>query len=207
MADAADISLVPGRTCGACDVCCTALTIDDPEFQKPHGLSCKHLRAEHGCGIYESRPGLCRTWFCGWRRLGWVRAGLRPDLSGVLTGIMPVPDETGAPTQAVGLFIGLLTRNALRAEGLAETAAAAVRAGIPLFLRVPGPPGYSTSQIALNQALAGPVAARDKAAVLRVLQDARAQALRGQFVPLRMKHGTGPDGYWIDPADRDRLPR
>jgi len=34
--------LVPNRECGDCNVCCAALTIDDPALQKPPGFRCRN---------------------------------------------------------------------------------------------------------------------------------------------------------------------
>lgn len=62
------------RTCGSCNACCTLLRIDpEPGFStrldnaediaKPAGVPCRFLTAE-GCGIYEVRPLVCRTFKC-----------------------------------------------------------------------------------------------------------------------------------------------
>src|SRR5580693_3027169 len=84
MVEAVSGDLVAGRECGPCNACCTALTIDDPDLQKVQGYRCKHSQRDGGCGIYAARPQTCQEFFCGWRRLKWVRETLRPDRSGVL---------------------------------------------------------------------------------------------------------------------------
>ena len=44
----------PGGACGACDVCCVALTIDDPALRKAQGYRCHHVVIlGNGCGIYD----------------------------------------------------------------------------------------------------------------------------------------------------------
>src|ERR1700727_3622496 len=63
----ADIAPVPGRVCGDCTVCCTAMAIDKPEIQKEAGVTCRYCRG--GCTIYETRPPLCHDYYCGWRQL------------------------------------------------------------------------------------------------------------------------------------------
>jgi hypothetical protein len=75
--------LVPGRQCGECVACCRILKIDTPELHKPAGVLCPHSTGT-GCGIYETRPNQCRTWFCLWRRIGALPDEVRPDRCGVV---------------------------------------------------------------------------------------------------------------------------
>lgn len=77
------LPLAAGRECGGCVVCCEVLPVDDREFQKPGGVLCKHCSSK-GCGIYATRPAVCREWFCGWRRVAELPDELRPDRSGIL---------------------------------------------------------------------------------------------------------------------------
>ena len=65
--------LVPGRDCGTCNVCCVALTINDPALKKVQGYRCPNTLPDKSCAIYESRPRTCRTFYCGWRRLKWIK--------------------------------------------------------------------------------------------------------------------------------------
>lgn len=55
------------RTCGTCDLCCTAPGIK--ELAKPPGVRCAHLEGEPGasCAIYASRPRPCYSFHCLWR--------------------------------------------------------------------------------------------------------------------------------------------
>lgn len=169
-----DPVLVPGRDCGTCNVCCVALTIDEPALQKPQGYRCRNARPDNSCAIYETRPDTCRTFFCGWRQLKWVRETLRPDVSGVLVK-MHGERSAKSGTERLGIAVTLLTNASLKAEGLAETVAAAVAADLPVYLHVPGPPGYTAGQARINEVLADAVAARDKAGILRILRQARAK--------------------------------
>ena len=175
--------LVAGRTCGSCNVCCVALTIDDPALQKAQGYRCRHAQRDNSCAIYETRPQTCRTFFCGWRRLKWIRETLRPDSSGVLVRLH---NEVSAAdgTQRAGVIFTLLNGAALKAEGLAESVAAAVSAGVPVYLHVPGPPGYTAGRARLNEALGDAVHFKDKAAVLQILRRARAMGRAGDYEPI-----------------------
>ncbi|QNN22761.1 hypothetical protein HED60_10945 [Planctomycetales bacterium ZRK34] len=70
------------RQCGQCNVCCTAMLVRP--LDKPAGMRCAH-QTDTGCGNYENRPSVCRTWYCMWVRDG---AGIfteehRPDKLGV----------------------------------------------------------------------------------------------------------------------------
>ncbi|WP_184015685.1 YkgJ family cysteine cluster protein [Sphingobium boeckii] len=81
------------RDCGACTMCCTVLTVDTPEFEKPAGRPCVHL-ALHGCNIHAARPHICRTWFCAWRRIAGMPDDARPDRSGILVSLDFVRDPS-----------------------------------------------------------------------------------------------------------------
>ncbi|MDE4910377.1 hypothetical protein PQI07_06630 [Methylobacterium sp. 092160098-2] len=74
---------VAGRECGECVMCCKALHIDTQELKKPPDVLCVHNTGT-GCGIYETRPSVCRTWLCLWRRIETLPQHMRPDRSGLL---------------------------------------------------------------------------------------------------------------------------
>ena len=57
---------------------------------------------------------------------------------------------------------------------------------------MPGPPGYTSGQARINEALQHAVQTRDKAAVLEVLRLARQQGRSGKFVPIRLKERALP---------------
>jgi hypothetical protein len=189
--------LVAGRTCGSCNVCCVALTIDDPALQKAQGYRCRNTLPDKGCAIYEARPETCRTFFCGWRRLKWLRETLRPDSSGVLVRLI-YGSAAEKGTKRLGVVFTLLNDAALKADGLAESVAAAVAADLPVYLHVPGPPGYTASQARINEVLSDAVHARDKAAVLQILRRARAQGKAGKHEPIVFARR--PDGSAEPPA-------
>jgi hypothetical protein len=58
-------AVVPGRSCGACSLCCKLLRID--ALEKPNGQWCAHCApGRGGCKIYNNRPEECRLFYCGW---------------------------------------------------------------------------------------------------------------------------------------------
>jgi Fe-S-cluster containining protein len=169
-APVADPYLVAGRECGSCNVCCVALTIEDPRLHKAQGYRCKHARRDNGCAIYETRPQSCRSFFCGWRRLKWVREALRPDRSDVLVRLNgEFSPEDGQERLAVEFMF--LSPTALEAEGIAETIAAAVAARIPVSMSVPGRPGYTYAHARINEPLEEAVKTRNKPAMLAILAE------------------------------------
>jgi hypothetical protein len=65
--------VVPGRACGTCTLCCKVIAVND--FGKLPGVWCPHCIRGKGCGIYETRPTDCRTFFCEWM----LEKGLGPE--------------------------------------------------------------------------------------------------------------------------------
>jgi hypothetical protein len=56
---------VDGRSCGNCSLCCKLAKVD--ELDKPSGVWCRHCApGRGGCTIYETRPPVCRNYFCSW---------------------------------------------------------------------------------------------------------------------------------------------
>lgn len=183
--------LVPDRDCGDCNVCCVALTIDDPALQKVQGFRCQNTLPDKTCAIYDGRPRTCRVFFCGYRRLKWVKDTLRPDRSDVLVNLQHESKPGETPVR-MGVTFTLLTTAAVKAEGLAESVAAAVSAGVPVYVQIPGPPGFTWAQARIDEALRPAVYARDKAAILRLLQQAHRQGRKGDFEPVKLSGRTPP---------------
>jgi hypothetical protein len=73
--------LAPGRQCGECVACCDLLYV--PELKKPARQRCPDCTGT-GCGIWETRPSVCRNWHCVWRMLGAMPPETRPDKLGVM---------------------------------------------------------------------------------------------------------------------------
>jgi uncharacterized cysteine cluster protein YcgN (CxxCxxCC family) len=56
---------IPQRACGDCSMCCKLAKVD--ELDKPAGVWCRHCApGRGGCTIYETRPPVCRNYFCSW---------------------------------------------------------------------------------------------------------------------------------------------
>jgi hypothetical protein len=51
------------------------------ELSKPQGTWCTHCKPGRGCGIYETRPTVCRTFMCAWLMHSDVGPEWRPDKS------------------------------------------------------------------------------------------------------------------------------
>lgn len=77
-------SLVSNRECGECMVCCQYLSISAPGLNKPADVLCGNCIINRGCSIYDTRPNVCRTWHCLWRRMESLPDALRPDRSNVI---------------------------------------------------------------------------------------------------------------------------
>jgi len=180
--------LVPGRDCGDCNVCCIALTIDDPGLHKVQGVRCANALPDNRCGIYAARPGTCSTFHCGWRQLKWVRPSLRPDTSGVL---IRLDRRAVAGTRVVSVIFTLLHKDALQADGLAEAMATAITTGHPVFLEVAGQPGYTYGAARMDEVLALSVQLRDKTAMLDILRQALAEGGDGPARPIVLDQRSG----------------
>ena len=75
----------PSRECDECTHCCSGvlrLEVDGEVIRPGHG--CRHCQTS-GCGIYASRPAVCRDFVCGWLRDdSALPPWLRPDRSGMI---------------------------------------------------------------------------------------------------------------------------
>ncbi|TCP34220.1 YkgJ family cysteine cluster protein [Sphingomonas sp. BK235] len=107
------------RDCGDCTVCCTTLKVDAPGLRKPAGVPCVHLGAG-GCGIHAERPGICRAWFCAWRRLAELPEAARPDRSGLLVSINYVREPRNC-LEGVSIMVRQLDGSTAIADGTAAT--------------------------------------------------------------------------------------
>jgi len=62
---AAAPALAPGRSFGACSLCCKVQPVG--ELSKPAGQWCIHCVPGSGCAVHADRPQACRAFFCAWR--------------------------------------------------------------------------------------------------------------------------------------------
>jgi len=84
--------VVAGRECGTCTLCCKLIAVAD--LAKQPGDWCPHCVRGKGCGIYETRPTECRTFFCHWM----VEKGLGPDWKPEKSKLILVTGEGGHMT-------------------------------------------------------------------------------------------------------------
>lgn len=144
------MELIPGRDCGDCTVCCTALNIDTPELQKKSGQTCQHCTAK-GCGVYETRYPVCRGYFCAWRTVDIFDDDWRPDRSGV----MPYVETDGISqdfdlSTGIGLMLLGHAGRIVRQAWFQDFVVTGVMNSVPLFLSLPGPVGYQAATASLN---------------------------------------------------------
>jgi hypothetical protein len=66
-------------------------------LKKLGGTACEHQVPGVGCGIYDSRPAICRSYRCLWLQ-GGLRDGDRPDRLGALLDLV---SAGGAPRLAI----------------------------------------------------------------------------------------------------------
>ncbi len=76
---------VAGRQCGDCAMCCKLGSIK--EVNKPDGQWCQHCSTRKGCDIYETRPEVCRTYYC-YYMLSTLNEDWRPTTCKFMVSIM-----------------------------------------------------------------------------------------------------------------------
>jgi uncharacterized protein len=84
---------IPGKACGECTLCCKVLDI--VELAKPAGTLCSGCvrSVSGGCGIYATRPQVCRAYECLWKGDRAMSPQMRPDRVGTLLMEDPDSDE------------------------------------------------------------------------------------------------------------------
>ncbi len=83
------------RSCGTCIACCVIPHIDTPELKKPVDTQCANCTGT-GCAIHASRPEICRSFECGYKRLIGMPPEARPDRCGAMITI-----EVDSPASGV----------------------------------------------------------------------------------------------------------
>jgi hypothetical protein len=128
------------RECGPCRACCQELKIDTPELKKKAGLLCRHHTGT-GCGIYATRPPVCRQFLCGWRLFEQLDETWRPDLSGVLIVKRAAGDVAKDYRDAEhGLSIVITGGEAaIRRPGFAEYVVGLLKRGVPVEMSATSP--------------------------------------------------------------------
>jgi len=159
---------IPKR-CGACSVCCKDLTFVMDGALKLAGVMCPHATPPHGCGIHQTRPSLCRAYFCGWHHLPSLGEEWRPDQSEVLISLR-APDG-----QQEGIDFTLLgSHERLVWLPLVRYIATLIVDGAPVYLSLPGALGYQSPWVYLSDiaVLKDAIAARDLDATTAALKAA-----------------------------------
>ena len=144
------MTLIPGRECGDCTVCCVVPNIDKPEIQKLSGARCRHCTGG-GCAIYDSRPPVCRAFYCAWRTVDIFERGLaarqirragaggdRRHSGAFRTFHRHRPDAGGQCHKIV------------RQKWFQDFVVTGVMNSVPLFLSLPGPRGHQAATVFLN---------------------------------------------------------
>lgn len=72
-----NLDLVPGRSCDGCTLCCKLMGIED--IGKARGQWCPDCDKTRGCKIYDTRPEACRTFHCGYLRIGHLDERWKPS--------------------------------------------------------------------------------------------------------------------------------
>ena len=191
--DVRELLPIPGRECGSCVVCCYVPNIDTPEFKKPPGVVCANCTGK-GCGIYETRPSVCRTFHCGWMVTPDLGEDWRPDRSGVLLASRPdIPTPAGAKSGwQLAVFGG---ETAIRRVSFVEKVVSLVSRGVPVMLVASGPMGSPYSSMVLNEPLAEAVKKNDLEGALALLLAVHSHLLERAYKPeSRNSRGSPIDG-------------
>jgi hypothetical protein len=166
----ADNQLVSGRECGRCTVCCKALKIDVPELKKLAAVLCEHCTEGIGCKIYETRPSVCKGWYCGWRRMRYLGDDWRPDRCGVLIDVIGKGQGIPARFPQIGLKFDVVdSPRVLNWDPLIRFIGLQIERGIPVFLGVPAAVGYERRKVFLNSLMAQAVASHDRTLMIKGL--------------------------------------
>lgn len=187
MSDQDEPYLVPGRECGACVACCRDLAILHDGMNKLPGVTCEHCLAGGGCAIYASRPGVCRTYHCGWRSLPNMDESWRPDRSGILINLEI--GEEGADANLI--LVG--DPAVLESDRFAGMAAGFVASDTAAYLVLPSGVGFMSYHVLLNALLAPAIARRDLAEVKAILRECH-ETLKAQ-PPVPVGPGQMGPGY------------
>ncbi len=130
-----DIVLGPAiaaRACGDCVACCQVLNIDAPELVKPANQICRHCTGQ-GCAIHDTRPQVCRTWDCVWRRIESMPLETRPDHLGVLFTIDRQADPQSIFDRLYFVARAVDEPEALKKQPTLDAAAMLAHGPLPIF--------------------------------------------------------------------------
>ncbi|MEO1492796.1 MAG: hypothetical protein AAFV19_11640 [Pseudomonadota bacterium] len=75
-------TIVPGRSCEDCAMCCYMLKID--ALDKPGGQWCQHCPTKKSCGIHGQHPQECRDFLCGYLTVASLDEAWKPSKSKII---------------------------------------------------------------------------------------------------------------------------
>ncbi|HEX5280024.1 MAG TPA: hypothetical protein VFW28_08085 [Micropepsaceae bacterium] len=187
MKDTAEIrqtAVVNGRQCGTCTVCCKIPPIHTKELRKTANLLCRHCDEGRGCRIYETRPAVCRGFYCEWLLNPRIPATWRPERSGIFIERIAREHIEAIPDGYVAdyvLSVMLFRSDAVERPALGEIIADYIAGRVATFLTIPGPAGHLPAQMFLNEFLESAVAKRDFTEMMVTLRQALATLSRQEF--------------------------
>jgi hypothetical protein len=154
------------RPCGDCIACCVVPLIDTPELKKPEGEVCPNCSGK-GCAIYDSRPEVCRTFNCAWKRIPSMPPETRPDKLGVMFTL-----ERHLPPRNVFehlYFVGVATGDprALDSPMTQDVVRMLSEGALPVFVSVAGTKTLVHPEPSLADAIMNPAPQRDRTLVKR----------------------------------------
>jgi hypothetical protein len=154
------------RPCGDCIACCVVPLIDTPELKKPEGQVCPNCSGK-GCAIYASRPDVCRTFNCAWKRIPSMPPETRPDRLGVMFTL-----ERQLPPRNVFehlYFVGVATGDphALESPMAQDVVRMLSEGALPVFVSAGGTKTLVHPDPNLADAIMNPAPQRDRALVKR----------------------------------------
>lgn len=85
--------IVPGRSCGACSLCCKLFAV--PEVESPRSVLCRHCIPGKGCAIHAQRPPICRNFFCNWLLIDTLGPEWEPERARIVLQSIAFPDALG----------------------------------------------------------------------------------------------------------------
>ena len=172
--------MVAGRNCGSCTACCTVKAIAAPGLIKAPGVTCGHCD-KSGCTVYETRPAVCRDYFCGYIATDWLSDRQRPDRSGVMIDLDAEAAHEGYD-RAVTVHV-FKDASRVLVSPFPELIGSLIDGGQAVFLSRPGPPGSMNALMLLNPGLGQAAARGDTAAIRTGLGEALARLDAHAFVP------------------------
>lgn len=122
---------------------------------------CPHVIVNRGCSIYETRPNVCRTWHCLWRRDAQMPDELRPDRSGIIFALVVYDEERSLFERAHITCIAMHSKSAHAMPLVASTITRYIEDGmLPVWLGHGGGKTLAWPDTELADAICHPITTR-----------------------------------------------